>query len=625
MAATLRDSTFADKAYKGYFVGFKWPLLDKALVYVPALDKIQESGHVIFDEVTPVRRETDILLMIDPQRKAIKDFLFLVNLAYEDSDSKVMYVTTRITTSRGFIVGYRAPMTQQGLGKEEQIPIHAKDVEKMVLAQWQHGKPLVLSDNRLTSPCTVLPILSQGAPEVDPHRRADHPRGRLGPEPTRPHNTSAIGASPDGDVSPATMSRKAPCVQAADSGPRAPLPSGGDLSTAAIHDGLQEAPRSSRPGMRSPRDRTPRTLHNATTLGGDTAERVHYLAAEAMAVEADDRDPVWNDSKLAEVRSQILEQSSFVIEPLPTGRRKVGSRWVLKTKVDGRRKARFCVKGYSQQEGIDYKETWAPVAKLITLRIFLTLVAILSLYTAQLDLKTAFLNASLKEEIYCAAPYDLSQLLLLLLKTLTLKTERDKITAMIHQLELGGVLRLLKAVYGLRQAPREWWLMLHAFLGELGFVPNKIDVCFNTLHLPNGGLVLLLLYVDDIILAATSSALAAHYSALISKRFRVSSEGPLSTYLGFDIRTYLSQHRVELSMAGYVERMYKRFRLVPKQSVTTPLPEGIQAALEHAPLADEQFVEDFEYRQKIGCLLYYMICMKVNICFAVGLLSRFSN
>ena len=91
------------------------------------------------------------------------------------------------------------------------------------------------------------------------------------------------------------------------------------------------------------------------------------------------------------------------------------------------------------------------------------------------------------------------------------------------------------------------------------------------------------------------------------------------------MRIDLAKHRVTLCMIAYIEKMFKRFRLVPKQSVDTPLPDGIMPALEAAELADDQFVQDFEYRQKIGCVLYLMICMRPDICFAVGLLARYSN
>jgi hypothetical protein len=158
--------------------------------------------------------------------------------------------------------------------------------------------------------------------------------------------------------------------------------------------------------------------------------------------------------------------------------------------------------------------------------------------------------------------------------------QRNKIKGQIRDLQGGGLLRLLKAMYGLKQAPRAWWLQLHAFLKSLGFVANKCDVCFYVLKVAGGAYVLLLLYVDDIIMAATTPALVQHYVGLISKRFKLSCEGPLDRYLGFKVGIDLPRRRVSLYMAEYMDRAYIRFRMAVKQSVVTPLMKGIQGALD---------------------------------------------
>jgi hypothetical protein len=104
--AAMRDSTLAEKAYGGYFVGFRWPLLDCCRVFVPSLDKVLESAHVHFDKVTPLVRKVDLILLIDPERRSAQDIQWLLDLAYENDENKCRYVTTRVTTSRGFVVAY---------------------------------------------------------------------------------------------------------------------------------------------------------------------------------------------------------------------------------------------------------------------------------------------------------------------------------------------------------------------------------------------------------------------------------------------------------------------------------------------------------------------------------------
>jgi hypothetical protein len=206
----------------------------------------------------------------------------------------------------------------------------------------------------------------------------------------------------------------------------------------------------------------------------------------------------------------------------------------------------------------------------------------------------------------------------LVLLQLTDYMQRNKIKGQIRDLQGGGLLRLLKAMYGLKQAPRAWWLQLHAFLKSLGFVANTCDVCFYVLKLAGGAYVLLLLYVDDIIMAATTPALVKHYVGLISKRFKLSCEGPLDRYLGFKVGIDLLRRRVSLCMAEYMDRAYIRFRMAVKQSVVTPLIEVIQGALDLSEAdPDPQFGIDFEYREKIGVVMYYMICMRPDICYCV--------
>jgi hypothetical protein len=132
----------------------------------------------------------------------------------------------------------------------------------------------------------------------------------------------------------------------------------------------------------------------------------------------------------------------------------------------------------------------------------------------------------------------------------------------------------------------------------------------------------LLLYVDDIIMAATTPGLVKHYVGLISKRFKLSCKGPLDRYLGFKVGIDLPRRRVSLCMAEYMDRAYIRFRMAVKQSVVTPLMEGIQRALDLSEAdPDPQFGIDFKYREKIG-VVSYMNCMRPDICYCVRFSSK---
>ena len=133
-------------------------------------------------------------------------------------------------------------------------------------------------------------------------------------------------------------------------------------------------------------------------------ENLAYLSAEkTFEVDLLDSHPRrWLKSKMNEIKSIVLEHRVCDVMPLPAGYKVVDTRWVNTHKLQPvpKYKSRYIARGFRQRKGVDYIETYAPVAKLTTLRIFLTLVAILKMFTLQMDIKTAFLNASLEEEIY---------------------------------------------------------------------------------------------------------------------------------------------------------------------------------------------------------------------------------
>ena len=741
IADTLRTSTFATKAYKGYFIGINFPQFDRYKVYVPALDKVVESAHVLFDEYFPLVRQEEEYLIIDPERKSVDDFKYLNGLLYMDTDSSLLYVTTTVRVQMGYIVAPRAPIVDGRRGPEEPSPVHAKDVELMlteylkynVLKKWDvklnklivvcssiqgaparvsrqlpdrsREQPVSASQPGLAGPPVWEPpddsiVSSREQPVVaSPPVRQHKPRG---PPPSRPqrhaprHPTNVSNLGNIGPVARALMESRrindyvyhyrlghespvhrrqrlqrleAAGEEPSDSDTDSEVPelidcdgnvvcedeSGDDEwpedDTEVFFPGGDDSGDPPPPGnsipvidedipfpaqyVRLSSDEplsTPTPIVSVPSPSTDPLitdsflERLAYMSAKEVEEvdEGDVNDPRWVPAKLKELFSQICEHTSWIVTPLPADRKAITCKWVLKNKPD-RLKARLTPRGFQQKQGVDYSETFAPVAKLITLRIFLAIVAILSLYTLQSDIKTAFLNADLKEEIYCNPPFDMIDLLIELLKTLTDPSLIEIVKRQLHGLMKGSVLLFKKACYGLKQAPREWWLQLLAFLKGLGFVPTKSDPCLFVLHLAGGVFVLLLLYVDDILFASNSESTVLEYSKKVSNKFRVSQEGPISSYLGIDIVIDRVKKTVSLSMENYVLKMMKRFKLLPKQSVKLPLPENFQVIIEGATVVSEKCAKDFEYKPKVGCALYLMICMHPEWAFSIGLLARQTN
>ena len=711
----------AEKAYKGYFVGLHWPLWDRYLVFVPVLDKVVMSAHVLFDEIFSVERNDDHILIVDSERRELSDFHFLRHMAYlEDS---ILYVTTKVEKYRGYICAFRAPWVNGRLRKEEPRPTHAKDVEIMLREYLLQNAPkrydvvsktlidvcvvdssaLVDESRQWVAPTSMVTTETSHQPSAEsmpghieaietpssgavetPHIGAIEtlPSDSGVPEPdTISSDARIVGESAVVADSVPSSERKASCGRSvrrarsvtasnatgsscmdmsvvASNGSSSVDSTGASVSGGGlfISDeygsgvntgsnsfiGLSGFVNDSETEVRARRRSAPRAPLNVGTLGNiqDTLrvlrdpppvlpiEKLAYISAqETLSVDLSTSPARWLKSKIAEVKSLVLEHNTWEVTPLPSNRSAVDSKWVntAKTHPVPKDKSRYLARGFRQRRGVDYSETYAPVAKLTTLRIFLSLVIMLGLFTCQMDIKTAFLNASLEEEIYLSPTPDLVDVMRALRDELTDGGDRARVDSQISGLLSGCVLKLKKALYGLKQAPRQWWKELLEFFTHLGFVATAADACLLVLYLSDETFAFVLVYVDDLILACSKLSLLEELSNAIKKRFRISKSSELDTFLGINISFGDDRKWLLLGMTEYIEKIFKRFGLVPKQSVKSPMSDSIQAQLEDVSLADPKFVEDFQYREKIGSLIYLMICMRPDIAFAVSFLARYCD
>nr|GEU70148.1 retrovirus-related Pol polyprotein from transposon TNT 1-94 [Tanacetum cinerariifolium] len=200
--------------------------------------------------------------------------------------------------------------------------------------------------------------------------------------------------------------------------------------------------------------------------------------------------------------------------PRPEGKSVIKTKWIFKNKKDERslvirNKARLVAVGYSQQEGIDYDETFAPVARIEAIRLFLAYAAHKDFTVFQIDVKTSFLNGIIKEEVYVGQPLGFVS-----------KQYPDHIYA------------LDKALYGLKQAPRAWYDVLSQFLIESGFQKGSIDTTF-FIKKKGKHIILIQIYVDDIIFGSTNPKYWTKFSDLMVKRFEISMMGEMKFFLVF--------------------------------------------------------------------------------------------
>ena len=264
----------------------------------------------------------------------------------------------------------------------------------------------------------------------------------------------------------------------------------------------------------------------------------------------------WHDATDSEFES-LVEAKTWDLVPLPKNKNVVGSKWIFKVKRKGdnsidRFKARLVAQGYSQEHGIDFDEVFSPVARFTTIRTVLALSTLLDLELHQLDVKTAFLNGTMEDEIYMRQP-----------------------EGYVSEEHPEYVCKLKRSLYGLRQAARCWNKVIDDYLKSKGYEASTADPCIY-IKQKNGSLVILALYVDDILLASNDKSMLDKEKHDLSKRFAVTDQGEAHYLLGMSIKRNRSEGTMFLSQPKYVENVLKRFGMESCNPVSTPLEVGVK-------------------------------------------------
>ncbi|GJR89598.1 retrovirus-related pol polyprotein from transposon TNT 1-94 [Tanacetum coccineum] len=236
-------------------------------------------------------------------------------------------------------------------------------------------------------------------------------------------------------------------------------------------------------------------------------------------------------------------------------------------------KSRLVAKGYTQKEGIDFEESFAPVARLEAVRLFIAYAAHKSFTVYQMDVKTAFLYGPLKEEVYVNQP--------------------DGFVEPYHP-DKGYHLK--KALYGLKQAPRSWYDELTNFLVSKGFSKGSIDpTLFITKH--GEEILLVQIYVDDIIFSSTNPKLSKRFGKLMHNKFDMSMMGELKFFLGIQI--HQSPRGIFINQAKYAQEILKKHGMTSCDSIGTPMAtKHLDTDLSGTP------VDQTKYHSKVGALMY---------------------
>jgi hypothetical protein len=315
----------------------------------------------------------------------------------------------------------------------------------------------------------------------------------------------------------------------------------------------------------------------------------------------------WMGAMAEEMESLHKNQTWDLVE-LPERKKKIGCKWVFKKKEavsekGGEKfKARLVAKGYSQQKGVDYEEIFSPVVRHTSIRAILALVAHYDMVLEQMDVKTAFLHGDLEEQIYMEQPEGFSQL---------------------GQKHL--VCKLKKSLYGLKQSPRQWYKRFDSYMIKIGYKRCEYDCCVYVKSLDDGSFIFLLLYVDDMLIAAKSIVEVNKLKVLLSKEFDMKDLGAAKKILGMEIRRDRGAKKLWLSQAGYVKKVLERFSMENAKPVSTPLANHFRLSTSQCPTTVEE-TEDMSkvpYASAVGCLMYAMVWTMPDLAHVVSVVSKY--
>ncbi|KAM5572540.1 hypothetical protein ABKV19_012545 [Rosa sericea] len=304
----------------------------------------------------------------------------------------------------------------------------------------------------------------------------------------------------------------------------------------------------------------------------------------------------WDQAMLEEIEA-LNKQGTWSLVPCPKNRNIVGSKWIYKVKKnpDGsvsRYKARLVAQGFSQTKGLDYDETFSPVVRHSTVRVILALAAMNNWELRQLDVKNAFLHGDLKEEVYMAQPQ-----------------------GFVDSMHPDYVCLLRKSLNGLKQAPRAWNEKFTSFLPSLGFTFSHSDPSLFIRHTA-GGMIALLLYVDDIVITGSDTAGIHEVISELSMVFDMKDLGALSYFLGLEVTKV--QQGIFLSQTKYAKDLLAKTGMDAIKACSSPcLPHYQMTKDQGTPLKDPTV-----YRSIVGAL-QYLTFTRPDMAYAVNTVCQF--
>ncbi|GJZ39769.1 zinc finger, CCHC-type containing protein [Tanacetum coccineum] len=308
------------------------------------------------------------------------------------------------------------------------------------------------------------------------------------------------------------------------------------------------------------------------------------------------KETQWMEAMRAEIDS-IEKNQTWTLTRLPPNQKVIGLKWVFKLKRDAsgtvtKHKARLVAKGCVQQQGVDFEDAFAPVARMESIRLILALAAKENWIVHHLDVKSAFLNGELKEEVYVTQPTGFE-----------VKGKEEM------------VYKLHKALYGLRQAPRSWNAKLDKVLKELGFRKCAQDQAVYKLQSKNTTLIIGV-YVDDIIVTGSSEKQIQEFKVRMNSIFEMSDLGKLNYYLGIEVKQ--EENGIIIKQESYARKILEEAGMSKCNPAKWPMDPKLQLTKDEGG----KEVDPTKYRRIIGSLRY-LINTRPDLSYSVGVVSKF--
>ncbi|MCO5547459.1 hypothetical protein L7F22_000909 [Adiantum nelumboides] len=312
----------------------------------------------------------------------------------------------------------------------------------------------------------------------------------------------------------------------------------------------------------------------------------------------------WRQAMDSEYQS-LTANGTWQLVPAPPSRKLVTCKWLLRKKfhADGsvsRYKARLVACGFTQIPGMDYSETFSPVLRITSFRVLIAIAALFGFLLHQMDVRTAFLNGDLQEEIYMSQP-------------------DGGYTSLQHP---DYVCRLLKALYGLKQSPRQWYLRFHQCMISLGYTRFQSDANVYSRHSINV-LLFLAIYVDDILILSNSQYAIDKAKGELQASFSMIDMGTLHYCLGIQVLQDPSKGLIRISQQTYIQSLLTKFNMSSCKGVETPLPTSLKLKQPDSTLTVSTETQSFPFANILGGIRYLVTCTRPGICFATNLLSRY--